>query len=154
MRKPLTGLAARISFGIAFAFTTMLVARAADADSAPVPSAHASEADPAASLLPVEQAFKLSAHIVRAGTIALHWDIAPDYYLYRSRIKSRTTQAGLTLGEFALPAGEKSHDEFLGDVETYHHPIDATLAYTLTDATATRLAVTLTVQGCHETDPK
>jgi thiol:disulfide interchange protein DsbD len=154
MRKPLTGLAARISFGIAFAFTTIIVARAADADSAPAQAADASEADPAASLLPVEQAFKLSAHIVRTGTIALHWDIAPDYYLYRSRIKSRTTQAGLTLGELALPAGEKSHDEFLGDVETYHHPIDATLAYTLTDATATRLAVTLTVQGCHETDPK
>ena len=48
-------------------------------------------------LLPVEQAFRLEAKTAGAGKLALHWDIAPDYYLYRSRIKAKTTQAGLTL---------------------------------------------------------
>jgi thiol:disulfide interchange protein len=105
-------------------------------------------------LLPVEQAFKLSARINEPGKIALHWDIAQDYYLYRSRIKAKTTQAGLTLGALELPAGEKKHDEFLGDVEVYHHAIDAVMPYTLADAGTQAVALTLTVQGCHETDPK
>ncbi len=114
------------------------------------PAAHAQSED---DLLPVEQAFKLTAKIVEPGTIALHWDIAPDYYLYRSRIKAKTSQAGAVLGDLALPDGTKKHDEFLGDVEVYHAAIDATLPYTLADA-ATSLVVTITVQGCHEVDPK
>jgi len=106
------------------------------------------------SLLPVEQAFKLSAKADGAGKLALHWDIAPDYYLYRSRIKAKSTQGGVTLGALDLPPGEQKHDEFLGEVEVYHHSIDATLPYTLADAATKSVSVTLTVQGCHETDPK
>jgi thiol:disulfide interchange protein DsbD len=105
-------------------------------------------------LLPVEQAFKLSAKIAEPGTIRLHWDIAPDYYLYRSRIKAKTTESTTTLGALALPDGIQKHDEFLGDVEIYHGAIDATLPYTLADASAKTLAATITVQGCHEVDPK
>ena len=37
-------------------------------------------------LLPVEQAFKLTTRAAEPGKIALHWEIAKDYYLYRSRI--------------------------------------------------------------------
>jgi thiol:disulfide interchange protein DsbD len=113
--------------------------------------AHAQSED---DLLPVEQAFKLSAKIAPPGTIALHWDIAPDYYLYRSRIKAKTTESTTTLGTLALPDGIRKHDEFLGDVEIYHGAVDATLPYTLADASAKTIAVTLTVQGCHEVDPK
>jgi thiol:disulfide interchange protein DsbD len=105
-------------------------------------------------LLPVEQAFELSAKIAEPGTIRLHWDIAPDYYLYRSRIKAKTTESATTLGALALPDGIQKHDEFLGDVEIYHGAIDATLPYTLADASAKTLAATITVQGCHEVDPK
>jgi thioredoxin:protein disulfide reductase len=116
-----------------------------------LPLAHAQSDD---DLLPVEQAFKLTAKIAEPGRIALHWDIAPDYYLYRTRIKAKTSQGGATLGDLALPDGTKKHDEFLGDVEVYHKAIDATLPYTLADATTKAVAVTITVQGCHEVDPK
>ena len=105
-------------------------------------------------LLPVEQAFRLAAKVAAPGRIALHWDIAPDYYLYRTRIKAKTTQADLSLGELELPPGEKKHDEFLGDVEVYHHTIDATLPYTSVASAAKTVEVTLTAQGCHEVDPK
>ncbi|HEV7491077.1 MAG TPA: protein-disulfide reductase DsbD [Rhodanobacteraceae bacterium] len=115
------------------------------------PLGHAQSED---DLLPVEQAFKLTAKIAERGKIALHWDIAPDYYLYRTRIKAKTSQPGATLADIELPAGTKKHDEFLGDVEVYHQAIDATLPYTLTDAATKTLAVTVTVQGCHEVDPK
>ena len=115
------------------------------------PLAHAQSED---DLLPVEQAFKLTAKIAEPGKIALHWDIAPDYYLYRTRIKAKTAQAGATLSDLDLPAGIKKHDEFLGDVEVYHKVIDATLPYTITDPATKTLALTITVQGCHEVDPK
>jgi thiol:disulfide interchange protein len=105
-------------------------------------------------LLPVEQAFALRANITEAGTVALHWEIAPDYYMYRSRIKAKSTQEGVTLGTLELPDGERKHDEFLGDVEVYHHAVDASLPYTLADAGAKTLTLTVTAQGCHETDPK
>ena len=113
--------------------------------------AHAQSAD---DLLPVEQAFKLTANLAEPGRIALHWDIAPDYYLYRSRIKAKTTQTGVTLGDLTLPSGIRQHDEFFGDVEIYHRSLDATLPYTWTDAAAKTLTVTITAQGCHEVDPK
>ncbi|WP_300615767.1 protein-disulfide reductase DsbD [Dokdonella sp.] len=104
-------------------------------------------------LLPVEEAFKLGAKIVEPGRIALHIDIAKDYYLYRERIKAKTSQAGMTLGTLELPPGVRKHDEFQGDVEVYHDAVDAVLPYTLADAAKT-IAVTVTVQGCHEIDPK
>jgi thiol:disulfide interchange protein len=105
-------------------------------------------------LLPVEQAFALRAEIREPGQIALHWDIAKDYYLYRSRIKTKTSQPGLVLSEIELPKGIERHDEFFGDVEIYHDAIDATIAYTLDDPAARTIELTVTVQGCHEVDPK
>jgi thiol:disulfide interchange protein DsbD len=64
-----------------------------------------------------------------------------------------TAGDGITLGQARLPDGEKHHDEYLGDVETYHHRIDAELPYTVA-AGATRLQVAVQFQGCHEVDPK
>src|SRR5471032_2411748 len=82
------------------------------------------------SLLPVTEAYKLSTDASTPGVLKLHWTIAPDYYLYRGRMRFKAGD-GVTLGEAQLPDGEKHHDEYLGDVETYHHAIDATLPYTV-----------------------
>ncbi len=103
-------------------------------------------------LLPVTEAYKLSADASQPGMLKLHWDIAPDYYLYRGRMKF-TAGEGVTLGEAQLPDGEKHHDEYLGDVETYHQGIDAQIPYTVAAGTA-RLTLSVQYQGCHEVDPK
>jgi thiol:disulfide interchange protein DsbD len=105
-----------------------------------------------ADLLPVTEAYKLSADAASPGVLKLHWTIAQDYYLYRGRMKFKGGD-GVTLGEAQLPDGEKHHDEYLGDVETYHHSIDATLPYTVAAGT-TRLKLSVQYQGCHEVDPK
>ena len=105
-----------------------------------------------ADLLPVTEAYKLSADAATPGVLKLHWTIAPDYYLYRGRMKFKAGD-GVTLGEAQLPDGEKHHDEYLGDVETYHHGVDATLPYTVAAGT-TRLKLSVQYQGCHEVDPK
>ena len=61
--------------------------------------------------------------------------------------------AWLDKAEAQLPDGEKHHDEYLGDVETYHHGIDAQIPYTVAAGTA-RLTLSVQYQGCHEVDPK
>jgi len=103
-------------------------------------------------LLPVTEAYQLGTDTSTPGVLKLHWTIAPDYYLYRGRMKFSAGD-GVTLGTAQLPDGEKHHDEYLGDVETYHHSVDATVAYTVAEGTS-RLKLRVQYQGCHEVDPK
>ena len=111
---------------------------------------HAADAD---NLLPVEQAFKVEAKSLDRGTIQFDFKIAQDYYLYRDRIKTKSTDADVTLGALDLPAGEKKHDEFLGDVEVYHHGASA-IQHLTAPAGQDKLALELRYQGCHQVDPK
>lgn len=104
-------------------------------------------------LLPVEDAYRLKYELVEPGKVALHWQIAKDYYLYKGRIKLKTDQAGLKLGAIELPAGKPKHDEFFGDVEIYHDRVDAIVPYTLDDPATDSIRFVVTVQGCHEVDP-
>lgn len=115
-------------------------------------SAKAQEQD---GLLPVEQAYVLNAEIAPSGDrVNLHWQIAKDYFLYRGRTKVKTDQPGLNLGTLDLPPGKPKQDEFFGAVEIYHDALSGSVPFTLDDATAQTVNLTVTVQGCHETDPQ
>lgn len=106
-------------------------------------------------LLPVTQAFHLTTDASQPGIVKLHWRIAPDYYLYRGRIKIKAADpAAVSLGELSLPDGLKKHDEYLGDVEIYHGDIEASVPYKLLAAGTTTLALDVQYQGCHEVEPK
>lgn len=105
-----------------------------------------------AGLLPVDQAYQLTANVSTPGMIKLHWIIAPHYYLCRGQMKF-TGDEGVTLGAAQLPNGKGYHDEYLGDVETYHNSIDATVPYTLAPSTK-RIKFSVRYQGCHQVTPK
>jgi thiol:disulfide interchange protein DsbD len=109
---------------------------------------------PGDGLLPVTQAFALKATIDKPGTIALHFDIAPHYYLYRSRIHAKTLTGGIKAGALDLPPGKPEHDPYLGNVVIYHGTVDGALPYTVTGAMPPTLQVSVTYQGCHEVTPK
>ena len=65
-----------------------------------------------------EVAFKFSAAMRDPQTVAVTYEIADDYYMYRERFKFTAT--GATLGEPQYPAGKVKYDEtFMKDVETY-----------------------------------
>ncbi|MBL8299874.1 MAG: protein-disulfide reductase DsbD [Rhodanobacteraceae bacterium] len=102
-------------------------------------------------LLRVEEAFALTTTVDDRSSVKLEWKIADGYYLYRSRIKTGKPAEGVTLGELQLPPGEAKHDEFLGDVEVYHHNAVATQLLTASSDTA---EFSLSFQGCHEREPK
>ncbi len=113
-------------------------------------NAIAADAD---NLLPVEQAFKVEAKAADRSALQFDFKIADDYYLYRERVKVKSNDAGVTLGALDLPAGEKKHDEFLGDVEVYHHGFTATQHLTV-PADAGKVSIELRYQGCHQVEPK
>ncbi|HZV23862.1 MAG TPA: protein-disulfide reductase DsbD [Luteimonas sp.] len=99
-----------------------------------------SEAD----LLPVDQAFALTASAPSADRIELRWKIADGYYLYRQRIGVQADPA-FHAEALQLPQGAKHHDEFFGDVQTYRRALLAVLP-----GAAGSSSVTLKVkyQGC------
>jgi thiol:disulfide interchange protein DsbD len=71
-------------------------------------------------------AFKFSARMQDAGTVAITYDIADGYYMYRERFKF--TAEGATLGNPAFPAGKvKFDDTFKKNVETYRHTVTITM---------------------------
>ncbi|HEX7369764.1 MAG TPA: protein-disulfide reductase DsbD [Rhodanobacteraceae bacterium] len=116
--------------------------------------AFAQSMSPGGGLLPVTQAFALKATVVKPGSIALHWDIAPHYYLYRGRIEAKILTPGFTAGKLDLPPGTPEHDPYLGDVVIYHGAVDGSLPYTTAAAAPATLQVAVTYQGCHEITPK
>jgi thiol:disulfide interchange protein DsbD len=114
----------------------------------------AQSASPGDGLLPVTRAFVLKPAITRPGTIALHFDIAPHYYLYRGRIHAKILTAGVTAGALDLPPGKLEHDPYLGDQEIYHGGVDGTLPYHAAGAPLATLKIAVTYQGCHEVAPQ
>jgi thiol:disulfide interchange protein DsbD len=111
---------------------------------------HADDQD---NLLPVDQAFRVEAKAPDRQTVQFKFTIADDYYLYRGRIKTKSADAATVLGALDLPAGEKKHDEFLGDVEVYHHDFTATQHQAM-PVNAVQAVIELHYQGCHQVDPK
>ena len=95
-------------------------------------------------LLPVDQAFALTARATARDRIELNWRIADGYYLYKQRIGVEA-DAGFHAKPLQLPRGAKHHDEFFGQVETYRKQLLAVLP-----GGAVGASVTLKVkyQGC------
>jgi len=88
-------------------------------------------------------AFRFSARMVDPETVAITYDIADGYYMYRERFQFRAS--GATLGAPVFPHGKVKFDEtFQKNVETYRGsvtitvPVKADGMYTLT----------ATSQGC------
>ena len=100
-----------------------------------------------ADLLPVDQAFALSAAAPQRDRIELQWKIAPGYYLYRHRIDVQVESGGFAADPLQLPRGERHHDEFFGDVETYRDALRAVLPGSA-GAGAARIVLKVKYQGC------
>jgi thiol:disulfide interchange protein DsbD len=87
--------------------------------------------------LPPEQAFKFSARMQDGSHVAVTYEIADGYYMYRERFKFGAD--GATLGEPVFPTGKvKFDDTFQKNVETYRSsvtiliPVNAPGLFTIT----------------------
>ena len=73
-------------------------------------------------ILPPERAFPVRSVRGASGSsslVTLQWDIAPGYYLYRSRFRFEPADPWLQIGGIDFPRGESKHDEFFGRQEIY-----------------------------------
>ena len=97
-------------------------------------------------LLPPEQAFASSARVLDERRVAVTWEIADGYYMYRDKFAFRADD-GIEVASVTFPEGKIKSDEFFGDVEVYVG--SATFDVELAGASG---PVTLTVdgQGCNE----
>ncbi|TAN52729.1 MAG: protein-disulfide reductase DsbD [Methylococcaceae bacterium] len=99
-------------------------------------------------VLPVEQAFQLSAAAQDAHTLRLSWDIADGYYLYRKKITVRGLTPGVDLGAALFPPAQTKHDEYFGDVEIYRGHLDVIVPFAAQGQPLAALAVQVGFQGC------
>ncbi len=97
-------------------------------------------------LPPVDQVFVLSAKATARDRIEVSWKIADGFYLYRHRTSAKA-DAAFTNAKLNLPDGDKHHDEFFGDVETYRQSLTGVLTGTATDG-ASSTTLTIKYQGC------
>lgn len=110
-------------------------------------SSYANAASVDEQILPPEQVFIAETEI-QPGQILLHWQIAPGYYVYRSRFRFTTASDGLRLGAATLPAGQLKQDDHFGEVEILRDNFTITLPYEAADSgVATLITVS---QGCSD----
>lgn len=93
-------------------------------------------------------AFQLAATADGPDRVKIIWEIAPEYYLYRNRLKVTTASTGVTLGPLALPTGESHTDEYFGEQEVYREELSATLPVARPGGSALALPLEVTYQGC------
>jgi len=98
-------------------------------------------------LLPVDDAFVLTANAPERGRIDLRWAIADGYYLYRHRTRVKVLDGGFEAGALQLPDGRRHVDEFFGEVETYRGELAARLPGHA-EAHARDIQLEVRYQGC------
>ena len=125
----------------------MLLALAGLADAKPwwMRGVESNESD----FLPPDVAFRVNAS-VDGNLVRVRWVIADGYYLYRQRMGIKAESPDLTLAEPAFPKGILKTDPYFGNQEIYHQQVEATAAYTRSDAGAHPLEIKVTYQGCAE----
>jgi len=95
-----------------------------------------------------DQAFRFDAVPDGTDRVRLNWEIAEGYYLYRARIKVRTTSASAQLGTPQFPPGQVKTDEYFGKQEVYHHELVAAVPVARSTGGELELPLEVTYQGC------
>ena len=95
-------------------------------------------------------AFKLSARAISPDTVEVTWEIAKDYYLYKSRMGFSTDTPQVQLGQVQWPKGDIKNDEFFGEQEVFHNSVTARIPVSRPAGEAIKLALTVKYQGCAE----
>ncbi|ACF11448.1 Protein-disulfide reductase [Chlorobaculum parvum NCIB 8327] len=102
----------------------------------------------AADFLDPEQAFKISAELTGNKTIALHWNIAESYKLYKNQMTVDVTSGTATLGNPSFPEGILFTDPTTGEKEIIYHD-KLTVEVPIKEALAP-FTVSVGYQGCSE----
>ena len=95
--------------------------------------------------LPPDQVYKVNA-TAAPGSLSVHWDILPGYYLYKDKFQFVSHITGIRLGKPEFPEGEIKQDQFFGKQTIYRKSVTVTIPYTGLG----KLDLELVYQGCAE----
>ena len=98
-------------------------------------------------ILPVEQAFKLSAAAVGPDKLAVSWQIAAGYHLYQDKIKFQSLTETIQLGSIDMPAGSLEQDAVFGQVTVYRGQLNIELPLQQ-QSSQTQIKLLVKYQGC------
>ncbi len=100
--------------------------------------------------LPASEAFALQLGAVTAESITVYWDIADGYYLYRDKfqfaLSGDTDQQ--VLREAYFPAGQSEDDPSFGQVEVFHHFVQAVIPWRWDASSTSEITLEIAYQGC------
>ena len=99
-------------------------------------------------LLEPEKAFRFSARLIDPGQLEVRYEIAPGYYMYRSKFQFGAEPASIALDASQLPPGKVKKDEFFGDVQIYRGDVRFVLPLTVADGQVSRFLLKAVSQGC------
>ncbi len=96
---------------------------------------------------PAEAVFR---YAIESGEhcLTVYWNVAPGYYLYKTRLGLASGTSGVALGEPQYPKGEIHHDEYLGDQEIYRDDFTLTARWQRRTQDIQEMKVELKLQGC------
>ncbi|MEX2474805.1 protein-disulfide reductase DsbD [Marinobacter sp.] len=99
--------------------------------------------------LPVDEALPFN-YTTEADGVVLSWNVAPEHYLYKTRVAVESTVDGVVIGEpeFSLE-GTTTEDEFFGEVTVFYDPVEARVSVELPEGVH-EAELQVTYQGCAE----
>ena len=98
---------------------------------------------------PATEVFKYSTRL-SGDQVLVTYDIAPDHYLYRSRMSFITDTPGATLGAPLFPTGRSHEDQYFGKQEIYVGKVTIPVPFSFSGPRPATLSLTLKLQGCNE----
>lgn len=103
-------------------------------------------------LLEPEDAFQFSVSVKNSNTLYVNWKIAPEYYLYREKIKLELPSSGngTKLGDYFVPNGLPKFDEAFGKVEIFTESLNFDVPILREDHNKQTLKIRAYFQGCAE----
>ncbi|MBU2754139.1 protein-disulfide reductase DsbD [Acidithiobacillus sp. CV18-2] len=102
----------------------------------------------AGQFLSPDQAFRFSAESAGAGRLALEWQVAPGYHLYRSRVRVQLAPSNVQMGKLQLPPGKLLDDPAFGKVQVLEGDNRILLPYSIVGNAPKEIQVTSEFQGC------
>jgi len=94
---------------------------------------------------PPDQVFHFAAYAKDAHSVAVSWQIAPGYYLYRQKFHFSSNDPNATLGAPDFPQGQIESDQYFGTSEIYRNQVDALIPVS---GNASNFMLTAIYQGC------
>jgi thiol:disulfide interchange protein DsbD len=101
--------------------------------------------------LPPEEAFKVAVEVGADGILKATYNIAPEHYLYRDKLKlSVSAPAGVHVEPGPLPKADEKDDPNFGKMYVYHQSFGATSRLIDLPPGTQEVTVETSMQGCSE----